>query len=211
MGVDLLSGKVIADMGSLSIGEIGAPALSYSVLATSGYADATVTDGIKHRDCANYAGGGIPGCVYQGYSYSLNGSSDYYMMSPPSTTAPAGFTEQRAMVVAGGLIRRDGSVWEFGNGGLTIQPGNPYAIEGLLTKITRPDGEVLTYNYVQGELRSIVSSTGYMIHLQGNKGPYYHAPGFSILQPGQPDKVTMINLAVDYCDPLATSCSGLMT
>ena len=214
VGVDLRSGKLTVDMGNLSIGHQEAPALSYNVLAASGLADAIVTDGVAFENCITYdAGGGygsVPGCIYQGYSYRLNGQSDAYMVSPPSYTAPAGFTEKGKMVASGGniLTMKDGAIWEFGNGGLNIYSGNGWGLKGFLTKITRPDGEVLTYYYSSGELRSIVSSTGYMLHLEGNKSPYYSSGGITIMDPGRPTKVVLINLAFQYCDPMAVSCSG---
>lgn len=216
VGVDLRSGKVLANMGAIAIGAVDAPAFAYGVLATSGYTDGTITDGIMYRNCATYSGSTVPGCVYQGYSFNLSGASDVYMLSPPSNTAPSGFTEQGALflsagsgTIKGSIIRKDGSLWEFGSGGLTIDPDNHYGIQGLVSKVTKPDGETLTYNYVSGELRSIVSSTGYMLHLQGNKSPYYKSGNVTIMQPGRPDKVVLINLAVDYCDPFAASCTGL--
>lgn len=207
IGVNLRSGKLGADLGLLTIGLKDDPDLSYSIFATSGGADNTITKGVEYQDCFTYSG--IPGCVYEGHSFVMDTDSDYYMVSPPSSTAPRGFSEQGAMVTFTGLILKDGTVLEFGNGGLTIPTSNPWGLRGFLTKVTKPDGEILNYYYYYGELRSIVSSSGYMLHLEGNKSPFYASNGIDIMQPGRPDKVVLINLAIDYCDPMAVSCSGL--
>lgn len=200
VGVDLRSGKLARSMGQLSIGQADSSNLSFDILPTSLLsARGTPLYGAASRSCTSYPG--IPGCTSSVRFYNLGGESEVYSVTPPSVTVPAGFTEQGSIVGPGLTItRRDGTVWEFGNGGM---PGPPltYGIEGLVSQITYPDGELHTYNYSSsGELRSVVSSTGYMLHLQ-DWGPFNG--------PGTPAKVTLINLNRDYCAPLATTCTGL--
>ncbi|MBO9708251.1 MAG: hypothetical protein J7521_08565 [Caulobacter sp.] len=68
------------------------------------------------------------------------------------------------------------------------------------SKITRPDGEVLTYYYYpSGSIRSVVSSLGYMLRYT------------EVVYPAIYPSVTLINLAVDYCDPQAATCATSVT
>lgn len=209
VGVDLRSGKLSVDMGALQIGLKDSPTMSYSILSTAGWPDQTITDGLMHRNCLAYASSPVLGCVYEAYSYRLNGASDMFNVSPRSYYAPTGYTEKRGIYIPGGVLQRDGTQWDFGEGGLTLNSGvNEYSLMGLISKITKPDGETLTYSYDKGTLRSIVSSTGYMLHLEDNQGPYYRAPNYTVMQPGRPRRVVLLNLAVDYCAPLAASCAA---
>ncbi len=65
-----------------------------------------------------------------------------------------------------------------------------------LWDVTKPNGEVITHHYVGSELRSVTSNFGYQLHLQ-------HRATDDFLT------VTAINNAIDYCDPGASTCTGL--
>lgn len=93
------------------------------------------------------------------------------------------------------LTEADGAVVTFGGGGGGVTNG------GLVRTVTRPNGERLDYYYYNygpqtcincNAVRSIVSNLGYMVKYSTGSGP----------------TVKLINLAVDYCDPLAESCAA---
>lgn len=88
----------------------------------------------------------------------------------------------------------------------------PYlAFMGQVTSIVRPNGEVLTYHYAQvltGEslpqyarrLQSVTNNFGYQIHFQYASDTY--GPDWTTIT-----KITGVNNAVDWCDPLANNCT----
>jgi len=78
---------------------------------------------------------------------------------------------------------RDGSVATY--------PGKTR--ETPIQSIVRLDGEVITYNYAGGPLRSVSNNLGYQLHFD------YIGTTLS--------KVTAINNVVDACAPSATTCS----
>lgn len=81
----------------------------------------------------------------------------------------------------------------------------PGRTSSLLTSLTLPDGEIRTYHYVSNaqpltRLQSVTNNRGYQVKLiyadiAGTWGPLSSAKG--------------VNMAVDYCDPLANVCTGL--
>ncbi|HEX8467655.1 MAG TPA: RHS repeat-associated core domain-containing protein [Allosphingosinicella sp.] len=90
---------------------------------------------------------------------------------------------------------------------LEVAPTNttqPIGVEPdyYLVSLTRPDGEILTYNYsaipvagsIIDKLRSIVSSGGFEMRFE------WTSSGLS--------KVRLINRNIAYCDPVAASCNG---
>lgn len=92
----------------------------------------------------------------------------------------------------------DGSVAVFG-GGSAVGPF--VANRGVISTLTRPNGERLTWHYASPQagtriLRSVTSNRGYQLHFQ-------HASATSV----QLVKVTALNNAVDACDPSANVCS----
>ena len=120
--------------------------------------------------------------------------------------------------------RGDGTVYLMERKGHTTLP------DGVVTKRTAPNGLVTTYAYKQedvttcnepdpelegpgggfpicitmthGRLQSYPTNTGYMVHYDYavNAGPD-NSGWFEVV------KTTALNLAVDYCAPLATTCS----
>lgn len=88
----------------------------------------------------------------------------------------------------------DGTVYR-----LSQLPGLGLTDSWYITSVERPDGEKLTYTYVANTTarQSIVSNLGYMIH-------YDYVYVGSILRT---QKITALNLAVDYCAPSAASCA----
>ncbi len=74
--------------------------------------------------------------------------------------------------------------------GTVILLNRSTGVASSISKITRPDGEVIDY-YSNG----IVSSNGYQIHIENVSSSI--------------TKYTAINMAVDYCNPSSNSCTGL--
>jgi RHS repeat-associated protein len=106
------------------------------------------------------------------------------------------------------LTAPDGTLATFDANIQTLTPGMPQGTQ--LTSVTKPNGERLTYTYVWHatsaaqnccyRLQAVTSNLGYMMKYQ-----YAGAPGQAnsrVLT-----KVTAINLAYEYCDPAAESCS----
>ncbi|NBW13318.1 MAG: hypothetical protein EBR82_35450, partial [Caulobacteraceae bacterium] len=99
---------------------------------------------------------------------------------------------------------------------------NPYgATEGLIRSYSSPSGEITTYNYGVGSkcirmalggrcivstpiyrISSVTNNYGYMIKYQ------YWSDVDTVDQWYRVKTVTGINTAIDYCDPVANSCSG---
>ena len=86
-----------------------------------------------------------------------------------------------------------------------------FAFMGQMTTIQRPNGEVVTYHYAEvptGEplpaharrIQSVTNNFGYQIHFQYASDTY--GPDWTTIT-----KITGVNNAVDWCDPLANSCS----
>ena len=97
----------------------------------------------------------------------------------------------------------------------TTAPGS-----ALLTSITNPDGEIISYNYVPRidrqvittpytrtmdfeffVLESVRSSLGWMLK--------YKTPSAGYGAKSNPTEVKAINQSVDYCNPSATACDAL--
>ncbi|MGA0603533.1 RHS repeat-associated core domain-containing protein [Caulobacter sp. KR2-114] len=110
---------------------------------------------------------------------------------------------------------RDGSVAVFDYNIRHFVTTNP-APFGAITSLTKSDGTVYTYNYksiVFGgqtayRLESVVNNFGYQMHMF--YGVNAQPGSFSqFLSWGALASVMAINAAVDYCDPLAYTCTGL--
>jgi len=88
----------------------------------------------------------------------------------------------------------DGTVATF-----NYLPGDSSSDHWYITSLVKPDGERLTYTYVPNTIarQSIVSSLGYMLHYD------YTGTGTSM----RLQKITALNLAVDYCAPAAAACT----
>ncbi|MEM9494689.1 MAG: RHS repeat-associated core domain-containing protein [Pseudomonadota bacterium] len=87
--------------------------------------------------------------------------------------------------------------------------------EGVMTSVTLPNGEITTYHYktltvgtkTRARLQSVTNNLGYQIHLEYAE----NAPATEAELEGdwlRTVKVTGVNNAIDYCDPVADACSG---
>jgi RHS repeat-associated protein len=121
----------------------------------------------------------------------------------------------------GSTLTKSGSVFTYTKGDGTVAlftEGYPGRNHGILTKMTFPNGEVRTYHYVSStqctfegvlgctqtgpvtRLQSVTNNRGYQMKLlYGDSGTAWGAVRGAM----------GINMAVDYCDPLANSCAGM--
>jgi RHS repeat-associated protein len=198
VGVDLLQARPIKSYGNLSLGDPANPAVDFTMFSTSlNVSGRTPLFASYDFNCTTY--GGVPGCIYSRYQWNINGQTEFFSWPPypPNSPGTQGITQQGSQFSGSTLYRReDGSVWVFDS-----------SAPGRVTSATYPDGTTLTFNYgtasaggaTWSPLRSVVSSRGYMVHLEG----------LSQYQGATPTKVTLINLNVDYCAPTAATCTGL--
>jgi len=97
---------------------------------------------------------------------------------------------------------RDGSTIEFVYPSWYLPGGTVGPVNFHASKITKPDGEILTfYDDSIGRVNSIVSTRGYQVKYD------YPAGSTTDLR----SKVTLINNAYEYCNPSAASCSLSMS
>lgn len=201
-GVNLFSGSFSYSSPTISIGPEG-QGLSYT---------ATFDTGVnKWRDSV---WGGISIEPFIGpphpnptYTVTVMGQTVVFAYIANEYVAVEG---NGSLTVAGGVYTYtalDGTVAVFG-GGLTYSP--VIANRGLISSLTRPNGERLTFTYTSiamspylqeaRRLQSVTNNLGYQIHFQ------YASNTWS------PDwyrtvKVTALNNAVDACAPSANLCT----
>lgn len=192
-GVDLVNGLFESSAGILSIGGPGPAGLSYSVLATSrAKADGTPF-GTAHTTDQ----------FHTSHTIALGTSSETFTGTVTQGTFTGGNNVGSKLEFTGGhfvYTLRDGTVATFTQGG---GAGSfPDGTEAKLASLVYPNGERLDYLYAQtnssninaGAL-SVTSNSGYQMKFEYTG---------TVLT-----KITMVNMAVDYCDPAAASCTGL--
>ncbi|HEX8448196.1 MAG TPA: RHS repeat-associated core domain-containing protein, partial [Allosphingosinicella sp.] len=186
-GVDLLNGRRVGTDSAISIGAADSPALSFT--EGSGGFGGTPIAGF------HYLHGSYPNLYHNFYL----GSRREYAGTSASTLSDGSTIDWWGTNKV--IYDKDGSTWKFAPTNTT----KPIGVEPdyYLISLTRPDGEILTYNYSQiptngsivGKLRSIVSTAGFELRFE------WHAWG-------APKAVKLINRSAAYCDPIAASCSG---
>ncbi len=198
-GVDLLSGQLTLAGDVLSIGAIDAPALSYAALPFSGAGDVgTPRGGGVFKECIPISG---HPCPTSNYFFKMGQRVEKAGTASAATYDGSSWVETTSTIT---LTARDGTVFSFSKA-LAI-PSNYYYYDPVsgtgapevakLESITAPDGVQLTYTYSGNFTRSITSSTGYQLH-------------FEYTSYGWPTRALLLNLAVDYCAPTATTCTSL--
>lgn len=207
-GVDLVSGSFNYGTTEVVIGQPGAGGIAYGRTYTNeGWRD-NLIGGISSTGADTLVSIGpiSEPFIYQDGSYVSKYGNGSTLVTNSTTIT---------------VTDRNGNVATFDF--LLGQEGNnPYgATQGLITGYASPDGSATTYHYGQGQrctayfsgqcveyltisrLSAVTNNRGYMIKYEywsddaENEGWY------------RPKKVTGINTAIDYCNPVANSCTGL--
>jgi RHS repeat-associated protein len=193
-GVDLVSGQFNTAAGVISIGGADPAGLSYPFLATSravpsgtpfGSIHSTDRYGVIHAVTVGNTSETFSGGRINGGSFGYSGS--YF--GPASKLE---YINGRFVYTLG-----DGTVAKFEPTYGAGSPGTVAALDGLETRLETlqyPTGETLTYyygpytsEYHRGAV-AVVSNAGYQLRIRDGQ-------------------MTMVNMAVDYCDPLAATCA----
>jgi hypothetical protein len=186
-GVDLTSGQLHHSGGVISIGDAATGLFfTYFVTSVAGM-EGTPFGSISSKDSYNWI-------VTLGTH-----SARYQGVLGVTPLVASGFNDPaESLVVSGNTLTytlRDGTVAVYVNGGTGVTGGptgftTPVGI-GLVS-LTYPNGRRLDYTYNStGLILSVVSNAGYQM-----KFLY-----------GSPTRVVLLNMAVDYCDPAAASCT----
>ena len=201
-GIDLISGRRTTPDASISIGPQSAPAMSIST-GPGGTTGTPLGGYVQTRCLTTYR------TCDGGYAYTYN-LGDRTVFS----TRIGGLSDG-SVVVAGVLYDHKGWAWHFtNNAGWTLS--NPGQVpSAYLTSVVKPDGEIMTINYVGGngfnstnnlpqsasnpsgapQQASVTSSLGYQTQIIQNRG--------------YDNTNVMVNLATGFCDPqAATPCSA---
>ena len=184
LGIDFVSGRRSGVDSQISIGLQNSPILEF-----------------------NQGAAGFGGTPIGGFAYSLSAYPQCcaYALHLGNRVVSNQFGDGSGRTYPDGIVgsvptiwERDGTKWNFSG----PQSGAYYA-----TSIVKPDGEVLSYNFVSppggsvhGMLRSIVSSAGYQMNFKW--GPFLGYGVDNLL------KVTLTNRRLVYCAPLAEECTG---
>lgn len=186
-GVDVSTGKLGRGwQSSISIGAIDAPALDYNPKLITKYGVSAPNDGVP-------LGGSIT-AAYCGeecdaeWSATLDGRGVYLgnYADASNTTNEEGYHLRKVDSDRYIVTDPEGTEWTF------LRNGSLYHYAGALSQVKYPDGTILKYNFLPSTdpdhpARSITTNTGYQ---------YRNIGGV----------VSLINMAVDYCDPLAATC-----
>jgi len=216
MGLDLLSGELHHVAGVVSIGD-PQRGLSYHYFPSS---RSSMSEGTPFGGVSNSASTfravqtvtfGNHSAVFDGV---INPVSPSGLVPEPNT--PKGET----LVESNGFLTyttRDGTIAVYSES----IAGN-YGYE--LVSVTYPNGLRLDYTYTQVVFNgtpvsfplSVISNTGYQMKIfYGGPGDYpsYPSPPLSdpLSLPHWPTKVVLFNMAIDYCDPTATTCTFSQT
>jgi RHS repeat-associated protein len=210
-GVNLFTGGIQGPRHSLSIGQAGQGGLSIDV-----YYDSSAGNGLwRHTQTGTLNRDplipGSPGYNTPQYQLTLPGFSALYLRDVDDNFIlqdGTGTLEETSTDIFT-YTALDGTVATIDR-----QKRSTYgtlAWMGQVVSIERPNGEVLTYHYAQvltGEplplyarrLQSVTNNFGYQIHFQ------YASDTFGTDWTRMVG-VTVLNNAVDWCDPLANSCT----
>lgn len=135
----------------------------------------------------NWGGGCVSGCTF------VTGSRGSALICWPTSCT---LTEKDGTIVE--FVVPHAATWDY---------NIPWSDFGRLTKITKPDGEVLDFSYyvfpIDSQrsnrfLKAVRSSLGWMIKYEGNSNQYASHIAY---------KAWALNLAVDYCNIEADACS----
>lgn len=179
-GVNLLTGNMEGSVNLVSIGNgSGALAHGMSVLGQGGFNQSSS----GFVDIATTANNGL-----YDYKLSLPGSSAIRFTATVAT--PVNGTPFNEYITRGHSLS-----YANGNYELTSRDGALAIYSGLTKKLlslTSADGSARTYHFNGVSLRSITNNSGYQLKYQAV---------------GNESRVYAINNRIEYCDPVATSCT----
>jgi len=161
---------------------------------------------------------------FEGKSYQFSpagvGPDGLWKFAPERQTQGASLTQVNATTYQ--LITPEGTLVTYSNAfissnyslGSVGKSSNPDNAGYLATAISavRSDGEKIYYHYSSDNsngtknLKAISSSLGWIVKIDSRYGARKY--GTTTWLRSEPTKVYMINSAIDYCDPLAASCSS---
>ena len=217
-GVDLVRGAFTYVSEEVAIGPRGQGGIAYGRIYTG--------EGWRDLWSGSIA---ISGSTY---TVSLGGVSELFTKSGSTYTPVSNTGGTLTETSVSSWLYRTGDGVEAHYGSFASSPESPYSGSAgrLLTSIKQPNGESLWFFYLQVEycrdrqpvdppdppppctwwghavrLQSIMNNRGYMVHFTyASDNPQPILMNFF-----RRTSAVGINLAVDYCAPLATSCTGL--
>ena len=196
LGIQMTSGRVSVSSPTISVGDPADGGLSFTatwddgqfakVWRPSTWGGITRPRSPAQSDPFCYAWDTVTG-MGQSNVYKRNGCNGTYSLIDGVGT----------LVKTGSVFTYtapDGSIGTY-DGTLTSSGGGYVFGLGLITSITRPNGEIITYIYGSGAwgMRSISNNRGYQLRFENT--------------PDGAMKVTAFNMAIDACAPTATSCT----
>jgi YD repeat-containing protein len=192
MGVEVSNGTVQVSSPTISIGDPANGGLSYTATWDTGVRAwrSSVWGGINKATIRS-----DPYC-YAYITVTSMGQSGTFQQD----TCTGGYELKEGL----GALTRTGNIWTYTapDGSISTYDyaqrtgmGAKFsANQGIITSITRPNGEVISFAWVGlGNLRSVSNNYGYQLYFA------YDAAGLS--------SVTALNNAVDACAPTAETCS----
>lgn len=210
-GVNLFTGGIQGPRHSLRIGQPGQGGLSIDV-----YYDSSAGNGLwRHTQTGTLNRDplvpGSPGYDIPQYQLTLPGFSALYLRDVDGTFVledGTGTLEETSTDIFT-YTALDGTIATIDRTKRSTY--GTLAWMGQVVSIERPNGEVLTYHYGQvltGEplpvyarrLQSVTNNLGYQIHFQYASDTF--GPDWTRIV-----TVTVLNNAVDWCDPLANNCT----
>ncbi len=194
-GVDLISGQISISTTDISIGGPGSGLTRIGGTFFAPYGD-NYFGGIT-QDSA----GDIFTVIYNGTSEDFYSSTLLSRSGSPNTLSRSGSIWTYTLA-DGTIVIFDGQLKAQGSDGMQVNTAG-------ISSITKPDGEVITFNY-----RSYVTTTTtphlttrFLLSVSSSLGweLKYHVSGDSSSN-YEPVKVEAVNTSVDYCDPTALTC-----
>lgn len=138
-------------------------------------------------------------------------------------TASDGTRVTFATTLASGL----GYLTFFSDGGVPFSagPGTGYiAVEAVITQVQKPDGEIITWNYIatsnsfdpfglgtpapQIRLQSVTNNLGYQVYFKYKRNDASASTYAELADWYTFDKVTVLDNAIDACAPTALACDS---
>jgi YD repeat-containing protein len=215
-GVDLITGALNLSTTEATVGpqDQGGMAFTRSYIASEGYRD-NLTGTLEAEETCQEGGG----CIFT-YTVSVGAYSTVFgnnlipLTRDGSTLAQSGTNWI--------YTAADGTVAVFDSTKLTQWPGLAQANGGLISTLTKPNGEQWTWHY-RGALITVSTPSGptpvtfWRVQSATNNLGYQLKAEYANNAPSGPadisafttrTRVWAINNAVDYCDPNADACGG---